>query len=78
MSSTRESCRAGRRPRRRRAALTAVPAGDLVTGDATATVKVPPAPDTDADGRRDPGGYTLRLTPPDGAPFLPAAALTYR
>ncbi len=62
-----------------RAALAAVPAGVLVTGDTGAVVKLPPAPDTDADGRPDPGAYTLRLTPADGAPFLaPAGALTYR
>jgi hypothetical protein len=62
-----------------RAALAALPAGVWVSSDTTATVKVPPAPDTDADGRRDLAAYALRLTPADGVPYLgTTAALTYR
>ena len=51
-----------------------------ITGDTTATVKLPPAPDVDADGRRDARSYTLVFTPADGVPFLAptASVLTYR
>ncbi len=63
-----------------KAAFAAARAGVLVLGDGSATVKLPPAPDVDGDGRRDPGAYTLQLTPAEGVPYLPAArtSLTYR
>ncbi len=60
-----------------RAALTAARAGVLVLADGRATVKLPPAPDADGDGRGDPGTYTVRFTPAGGVPYLPGARTAF-